>query len=101
MVRHVVEDEVEAVPVSGEVFTCVIDDMVSADRADHLYVPRATHAGHLAAERFADLHGECTDAPRATVDQDLLPWLALALVAKNMDCGGRVTSHAAASLEGV
>src|SRR5438445_6978566 len=62
--------------------------MVSADRADHLHVPRATRAGHLGAERFGDLHGECTDAARGTVDQDLLTWLDLALVAKQLESGG-------------
>src|SRR5437660_10069747 len=88
MVRHVVEDEVEAVPVSGEVFTCVIDDMVSADRPAHLHVPRAAHAGHFGAKRFGDLHGERTDAARGTVDQDLLTWLDLALVAKQLESSG-------------
>src|SRR5207244_13286955 len=88
MVRHVVEDEVEAVPVTGEVFTCVIDDMVSADRADHLYVPRAAHAGHLGAERFADLHGGCTDAARSTIDQDLLASRDLPPVATQLERGG-------------
>src|SRR6266567_1825919 len=100
MVRHVVEDEVEAVPVSGEVFTCVIDDTVSADRAGHLYIPRATHAGHLGAERFGDLHGECTDAAGGTIDQDLLSWLDLALVAKQLESGGCRHADGGGLLEG-
>src|SRR5438552_13626235 len=87
MVRHVVEDEVEAVPVSGEVSTEVYDDVVSADRADHLYVPRAAHAGHFGAKRFGDLHRECTVATRGSIDQDLLTWLDLALVAKQLESG--------------
>src|SRR2546425_12014074 len=88
MVRHVVEDEVVAVPVLGEVLTRVIDDVVGADRAHHLHVLRAAYAGHLGAERFGDLDGERPDASGRAVDQYLLTWLYLSLLAKKLECGG-------------
>src|ERR1700674_1456680 len=88
MVRHVVEDEVVALPASGEVLGCVVDDMVSADGPDHLLILCAAHAGHLSAERFGDLHGESPDAAGSAVDQDLLAWLDVALIAKKLE-GGR------------
>src|ERR1700694_602042 len=62
--------------------------MVSADGADHVQVLRAAYAGHLGAERLGDLHCECTQASRRPVDQHLLAWLHLALIAKNLK-GGR------------
>src|SRR5579872_967048 len=85
MVRHVVEDEVVAPPVSGEVLARVVDDMVSADRADHLRVLRAADSGHLGAESLGDLYGERTDATGRAVDQDLLAGLDLALIAKQLE----------------
>src|SRR5579872_5061942 len=88
VVRHVVEDEVVAPTVLGEVLVRVVDDMVSPDGADHLHVLRAAHAGHLGAESLGDLHGKRPDAPRRAVDQNLLSWLYLALIAKKLEGGG-------------
>src|SRR5256885_3305866 len=88
MIPHVVEDEVVARPTLGEVLLGVVDDMVSADGADHVHVPRAAHAGHVGAERLGDLYRERPDASGRTVDQDLLPWLDLALIAQQLEGGG-------------
>src|SRR2546428_13072417 len=93
MVRHVVEDEVVAVPVSGEVLTRVIDDVVGADRAHHLHVLRAAYAGHLGAERFGDLDGERPDASGRVFDQYLATWDDHSLLAKDLvrlGCGATV-----------
>src|SRR4030088_999273 len=92
MVRHVVEDEVVTLRVPGEVLGCVVDDMVSADGPDHLHVLRAADAGHLGSESFCDLHGESPNATRSAVDQDLLAWLDIALIAKKLE--GRRSRHA-------
>src|SRR5439155_23232493 len=88
MVPHVVEDEVVAFLPQGEVLPGVVDDMVSADRSDHVHVPRAAHACHLGTERFCDLHRERSEASRRTVDQDLLTWLDLRLVPTQLTAGG-------------
>ena len=42
---------------------------------------------HFRAEGFGDLHGECADAARGAVDQDLLPRLDLPLVAQTLQHG--------------
>src|SRR5437899_8243019 len=88
MVPHVVEDEVVAFLPLGEVLPGVVDDMVSADRSNHVHVPRTAHPGHLRAERLRDLHRERSEASGGTVDQDLLTWLDLPLIAKQLEGGG-------------
>src|SRR5919204_641452 len=84
MVPYVVEDEVVPLALLREVLAGVVDDVVGADRADQVHVPRAAHAGHVRSERLRKLHREGTDAARRTVDQDLLPGSHLALVAKRL-----------------
>jgi hypothetical protein len=69
------EDEIEALATLGEVLLGVVDDVVCAERSDHVHVPRAAHAGHLGAERLGDLHGERPYAARRADDQDLVPRL--------------------------
>src|ERR1700674_3824052 len=88
MVPHVVEDEVVPLPTLGEILLGVVDDVVSADRADHVHVPRAAHAGDFGAERFGNLHGEAAEASGRSVDQDFVTWLDLALIAKQLEGGG-------------
>ena len=89
--RDVVHDHVVARPALREVLPRVVDDVIRADGADHLDVPRAADAGHLGAERLGDLHGERPDAPRRAVDEHLLPRPDLAVVAKSLKrgAGGR------------
>src|SRR5450759_2214288 len=88
MVRHVVEDKVVTLPTLGEVLLGVVDDVVSANGADHVDVLRAAHAGYFGAECFGDLNGERPEASRRSVDQDLMTWLDLPLIAKQLEsCG--------------
>ena len=77
VVPHVVEDEVVARSALPEVLLGVVDDMVGPDRADHVQVLRAGHAGDLGTERLGDLHGERAHASRRPVDENLLPRLDL------------------------
>src|ERR1039457_7623639 len=84
MVRCAIEYEVVSLPAAGEILLGVIDHMVSADRSDHVHIPRAAHTGHGRAERFGDLHGERTYPARRTVYQDLLPRLNPSLIAKTL-----------------
>jgi len=82
MVRHVVEDEVVPLILLREVLTSVVDDVIGADRSDHVHVSGAAHAGHLGAECLRDLHREGADASGGAVDQDLLPGSNAAMIAK-------------------
>ena len=56
-----------------EVLPGVVDNLVGADRPDHLEIARAADAGELGAERTGDLHGEGADAAGCAVYQHPLP----------------------------
>ena len=45
------------------------------------------HTPVTCAERFGDLHSERAYASRRTINQDLLSWLNMSLVAKPLQCG--------------
>src|SRR5439155_5015383 len=62
----------------------VINDLIGADRADHLDILRTAYASHLRAECLRDLHRERAHTARRAVDQDLLPGVNLPLVAKTL-----------------
>jgi len=68
-VHHVVEDDVVAPLVAGEILLGVVDDVIGAERSDQFHVPRTAHAGDLRAGRPGDLHRKGPDAARRTVDQ--------------------------------
>src|SRR5450759_110848 len=91
--RHVVEDQIVARLAVREVLPGVVDDMVRSDRSDGVQVPRAAHAGHFRPEDLGDLHCEGSHAPRRTVDQDLLPGLHLAVIAKRLHSGPVSYTH--------
>src|ERR1700733_7083914 len=86
MVPDAVENQVVATPSVGEILLGVINDMICADRSNHVDIPCAAHAGHLYAKGLGDLNGERTHASRRTINQDLLPRLNLSL-AKSLQCG--------------
>jgi hypothetical protein len=61
--------------------------MIGANRPDEVHTLRAADAGHVRAKRLGDLHGECAHTARGAVDQDLLPGLDQAFVAKPLQGG--------------
>src|SRR5438876_7833014 len=89
MICRDVNNKVISLPVSGEVFSRVINDVVCADSARHVQIPRAAHAGHFSAERFGKLHRKRTHTTRCAVNQDLLPGPNLPFVAKSLQSGHR------------
>src|SRR5260370_36256851 len=86
MVGKAVENQVVTLPTLGEILLAVINDPICADGSDHVHIPRTGYAGHICAEGPGDLHGERTPASPCTVNQDLLPWLNVSLVAKTLQC---------------
>src|SRR5439155_10222527 len=68
-----VEHQVVTLPTAGEVLVRVVDDVVRAERADGVHIPRAAHADHLRSARLGDLDGKGAHAPARAVDQDLVP----------------------------
>jgi hypothetical protein len=79
------EDEIVALPTLGEVLVGVVDDVVCADRSDHVHVPRAAHAGHFGAEGLGNLHGERPNPSRRADDQDLVPRLDPSVIAQTLE----------------
>src|SRR5437879_12852789 len=78
----------------GEVLPRVVDDVIRAEGANHVDVLGAAYAGHFRTERLGDLHGEGTDTPRGAVDQHLLSFVNVSLVAQTLQRGdGRHRHH--------
>src|SRR5947208_12756974 len=87
------KNEVIALPIFGEIFLGVINDMVCTNRAHHVHIPRAAHASDFSAERFGKLHRKRTDTTRRTINQDLLSWLNLSFSAKALKGGDCCKSY--------
>ena len=86
-----IEDHVAATAASGEVLAGVVDHVISTERSRLLDVPRAADSGYLRSERLGNLHGECANASRGAVDEDLLSGLKLPVVAQALQ--GREARH--------
>ena len=82
MVPDAVENQVVALPASGEILPCVINDVICADRPDQIHIPRTAYATDLGAEPLSDLHRERTHAARRTINEDLMPCLNFSLVTR-------------------
>jgi len=80
-------NQVITLPIPGEIFLSVINDVVCPDRERHVQIPRAAHGSYLSPERFGNLHSKRTHATRRTINQDLLPRLNLSLIAETLQGG--------------
>src|SRR5712691_556227 len=86
MVRNVVENHIVTLPAFGEIFFGVINDVIRAERSNHIHISRTTYTGHIRAERFRDLHREGSHTSRRPVNQDFLAGLNFSLIAKSLQC---------------
>src|SRR5918993_954568 len=84
MVTGDIEDQVVALIALGEVLFGVIDDVVCAERTDHLQFLRVVYTGHLRSVGFGDLYGEGTHTTAGAIDQHTLAWLQPSLIRKNL-----------------
>src|SRR2546428_2171307 len=82
MIAYAVKNKIVTLVAGSVIVLGVIDDFVSADRLDQIQIPRAADAGHVRAERLADLHCECAHASRGAINQDLAARPNLSMVAK-------------------
>src|SRR5436305_6254857 len=86
------KNQVITLPILGEIFLRVINDLICPNRARHVHIPRAAHTSHFSPERVGNLHRKRTHTTRRTMNQDLLPWLNLSFIAKSLqgsDCRHR------------
>src|SRR5579864_3723450 len=81
------KNEVIPLPIFGEICLGVINDLVCANRAHHIHIPRAAHASDFSPERFGNLHRKRPHTTRRTMNQHLLSWLNLSFSAKALQGG--------------
>src|SRR2546429_1694481 len=81
------KNEVIPLPIFGEIFWGVINDMFCPNRAHHVHIPRAAHASHFSPERFGNLHRKRSHTTRRTMNQHLLSWLNLSFSAQALQGG--------------
>src|SRR5260370_3624831 len=86
---HDVEDQVVPPPFSDRVLPGGVDYVVCPDRAHHVHLSRAVHAGHFRSEVLSDLHREGTHVSTRTVDHHPVSWLDLAFAAKSLQSQNR------------
>src|SRR6266699_6457885 len=91
------KNEVIPLPIFGEIFLRVINDLVCAKRAHHVYIPRAAYGSDFSSERFGNLHGERPHTTTRTMNQHLLSELYLSFSAKALQGGDGRERMAAAS----
>src|SRR5215216_972023 len=92
MVPRNIEDEIVALAALGKVLLGVINDLACDDPLDHVQFHGAVQAGHVRSVRLGKLHGDGTHTTTRAVDQNLLSWLNLSLIAKTREgdeSGGR------------
>src|SRR5436189_3560529 len=75
MVRNVVENNIITLIALCEILFCIIDDVIRAERSDKIDIPCAANTGHICAVRLRNLHSECADTSRRTIDQYFLAGL--------------------------
>src|SRR5213078_3914416 len=81
------KNQVIPLPISGEIFLRVINDVVCTNRAHDVHIPRAAYGGDVSPKRFGKLHRKRTDTSRRTIDQHLLPLLNVSFIAKALQGG--------------
>ena len=83
-VSHKIKNKIVALLTLGlgEIFPCVIDDMIRANQSHHVQFTRAVYARDVGAEHFGQLYGERTATPARTINQNLLSRLNLPFIAK-------------------
>src|SRR6266566_8816866 len=81
------KNQVILLSIVGEIFLHVINDMVCPNRAHQVHIPRAAYGGDFSSKCFGNLHRKGTHAAGRTIDQHLLSWLNVSLVAQTLQGG--------------
>src|SRR5690349_13734814 len=87
MVPDCVDYHIILLAVLREVLPCIVDDVVRANLADHLEIPRARNPGDFGSEGLCDLDRERADSARCPVDQYFLTGLDVSSIAESLQCG--------------
>src|SRR5437588_5965605 len=81
------KNEVIPLPIFGEIFLHVINDLVCTKRAHHIHIPRAAHGRDESSERFGKLHRKRPYPTTRTINQHLVSWLYLSFRTKALQGG--------------
>src|SRR4029077_11765789 len=84
-----VEYHVVATLPIGEVFSRVVNDVVSTDGSDHVHLRGAANTCDFSPERLGELHREGPHASRCADDEHFLPRMHLRFVAYCLQRGDR------------
>src|SRR6266516_5566170 len=76
------KNQVIPLPIVGEIFLRVINDVVCTNRAHYVHIPFAEYGGDFSPKRFGKLYRKRTYTTRRTMNQNLLPWLNVSFIAK-------------------
>ena len=76
------KDKVVSLSIVGEIFFCVINDLICPDRERHVQVSRTAYGSHFSPKGFGNLYCERANTTRRSVDENLLPRLNLPFVAQ-------------------
>src|SRR5437764_15457900 len=94
------KNEVIPLPIFGEIFLGVINDLVCPNRAHHVHIPRAAHASDESPKRFGKLHCKRPHTTTRTINQHLVSELYLSFTAKPLQGGDCRVRDGRALLEG-
>ena len=81
------KNQVIPLPIAGEIFLRVINDMVCTNRAHSVQIPRAAYGGDFSPKRFGNLHRKRPHTTTRTINQHLLPFLNVSFIAKALQGG--------------
>ena len=81
MVSICSQNQVVLLSILGEIFFCIVNHMISANRTRLVHIPGAANGCDLSAECFGNLHRIRPYTTRCALNQNFLPWLNLSLIA--------------------
>src|SRR5260370_11052112 len=84
MTRANVNDQIVPLSVLGVIFLGIVNDVVCAERTDHVQISRIGDGGDFGSERLGDLYRECPYSTARTVNQDLLSGLDVSMVSEGL-----------------
>src|SRR5258708_36686041 len=76
------KNQVIPLPISGDIFLRVINDLVCTNRAHYVQIPRAAYGGGFSPKRLGKLHRQRTHTTTHTMNQNLLPLLNVSFIPK-------------------
>src|SRR5207247_6783895 len=86
-ISYRIENQVVMLPIPGEIFLRIVNDMICANRAHHVQVPRAAYAGDFDPECFGELHRKRTHATTGAVNPNLLSGVDVPRIAQALHSG--------------